>query len=168
MLGVVLYPYVYLFARAMFLMQAASLIDAARMLGSSGTGVFLRVALPMARPAIAVGTSLALMEALNDIGASEFLGVQTLTVSIYATWINRTSMPGAAQIAIAMLVVVVTLIVIERGRAAGNAMPPTRPRPPVEARAPRWRVGDPGTGVVLHPGVPGVPGPCRLPRQRGL
>ncbi|WP_051329148.1 ABC transporter permease [Geminicoccus roseus] len=113
-LGVVLYPYVYLFARAMFLMQAASLVDAARMLGASPAAVFFRVALPLARPAIAVGTSLALMEAINDIGASEFLGVQTLTVSIYATWINRTSMPGAAQIAIAMLVVVVALIVVER------------------------------------------------------
>jgi iron(III) transport system permease protein len=113
-LGVVLYPYVYLFARAMFLMQAASMVEAARMLGASQAGIFMRVVLPMARPAIAVGTSLALMEALNDIGASEFLGVQTLTVSIYATWVNRTSMPGAAQIAIAMLVVVVALIVIER------------------------------------------------------
>ncbi|WP_159715377.1 ABC transporter permease [Geminicoccus flavidas] len=113
-LGIVLYPYVYLFARAMFLMQAASVVDAARMLGAGPLKVFFRVVLPMARPAIAVGTSLALMEAINDIGASEFLGVQTLTVSIYATWINRTSLPGAAQIAIAMLVVVVALIVLER------------------------------------------------------
>jgi iron(III) transport system permease protein len=113
-LGVVLYPYVYLFARAMFLMQAASLVEAARMLGAGPATVFFKVVLPLARPAIAVGTSLALMEAINDIGASEFLGVQTLTVSIYATWVNRTSMPGAAQIAIAMLVVVVALIVIER------------------------------------------------------
>lgn len=113
-LGVVLYPYVYLFARAMFLMQAASLVEAARMLGASPAAVFFKVVLPLARPAIAVGTSLALMEAINDIGASEFLGVQTLTVSIYATWVNRTSMPGAAQIAIAMLVVVVALIVVER------------------------------------------------------
>jgi iron(III) transport system permease protein len=113
-LGVVLYPYVYLFARAMFLMQAASLVEAARMLGAGPAAVFFKVVLPLARPAIAVGTSLALMEAINDIGASEFLGVQTLTVSIYATWVNRTSMPGAAQIAIAMLVVVVALIVIER------------------------------------------------------
>ncbi len=113
-LGVVLYPYVYLFARAMFLMQAASLVEAARMLGASPAAVFFKVVLPLARPAIAVGTSLALMEAINDIGASEFLGVQTLTVSIYATWVNRTSMPGAAQIAIAMLAVVVALIVVER------------------------------------------------------
>lgn len=125
-LGIVLYPYVYLFARAMFLMQAASVVDAARMLGSGAAGVFFRVALPMARPAIAVGTSLALMEAINDIGASEFLGVQTLTVSIYATWINRTSLPGAAQIAVAMLLVVVALVVIERRarsrqRYAGDA-----------------------------------------------
>ena len=64
------------------------------------------MALPLARPAIAVGTSLALMEALNDIGASEFLGVQTLSVSIYVTWINRSNLPGAAQIAILLLAIV--------------------------------------------------------------
>ncbi|HEY7885802.1 MAG TPA: iron ABC transporter permease, partial [Cellvibrionaceae bacterium] len=75
---------------------------------------FFKVALPLARPAIAVGASLALMETLNDIGASEFLGVQTLTVSIYSTWVNRSSLPGAAQIALFMLAIVVSLIVLER------------------------------------------------------
>jgi iron(III) transport system permease protein len=69
LLGFVLYPYVYLTTRAMFLMQAANLIDAARTLGASRGGVFFRVALPLARPAVAIGSSLALMEALNDIGA---------------------------------------------------------------------------------------------------
>src|SRR5690606_15682291 len=86
LLGFVLYPYVYLSTRIMFATQAASLLEAARILGETGRGVFLRVALPMARPAIAIGVSLALLEALNDIGASEFLGVQTLTVSVYTTW----------------------------------------------------------------------------------
>ena len=69
-------------------------------------GVFFRVALPLARPAIAVGVSLALMEALNDIGASEFLGIRTLTVAIYTTWTVRMSVEGAAQIALVMLAVV--------------------------------------------------------------
>ena len=76
--------------------------------------MFFSVALPLARPAIAVGTSLALMEALNDIGASEFLGVQTLSVSIYVTWINRSNLPGAAQIAIMLLAIVIGLIALER------------------------------------------------------
>src|SRR5690606_13402085 len=103
LLGFVLYPYVYLAARAMFLMQSANLLDAARTLGLSRRAVFFRVALPLARPAIAVGVSLTLMETLNDIGASEFLGVRTLTVAVYTTWSTRADLPGAAQIALAML-----------------------------------------------------------------
>lgn len=114
LLGFVLYPYVYLSTRAMFATQSANLLEAARIMGESGRSVFFRVALPMARPAIAVGISLALLETLNDIGASEFLGVQTLTVSIYTTWVTRSNMAGAAQIAIAMLIIVASLISIER------------------------------------------------------
>src|SRR5690606_7667256 len=75
---------------------------------------FFRVALPLARPAIAVGVSLALLETLNDIGASEFLGVQTLTVSVYTTWVTRSDLAGAAQIALAMLAIVAALILLER------------------------------------------------------
>jgi len=112
--GFVLYPYVYFSTRAMFVMQMANLIEVGRTLGASSTGIFLRVALPLARPAIAAGTSLALMDALNDIGASEFLGVRTMTVSIYSTWVNRSNLPGAAQIALIMLALVVALILIER------------------------------------------------------
>src|SRR5262245_19107150 len=112
--GLVLYPYVFLSTRAMFLMQAASLIEVSRTLGASRLRVFLFVALPLARPAIAVGTSLALMEALNDIGASKFLAVQTLTVSIYVTWINRSNLPVAAQIAIMLLAIVIALVALER------------------------------------------------------
>lgn len=110
----VLYPYVYLSTRAMFATQAASLTEAARTLGCSGRQVFYRVALPLARPAIAAGASLALLEALNDIGAAEFLGVRTLTVSVYTTWITRSDLAGAAQIALAMLVIVVALVLLER------------------------------------------------------
>jgi iron(III) transport system permease protein len=114
LLGFVLYPYVYLTTRAMFLMQSANLIDAARTLGTTRRAVFVRVALPMARPAIVVGLTLALLEALNDIGASEFLGVRTLTVSIYSTWVTRSDLPGAAQIALAMLAIVIVLVALER------------------------------------------------------
>lgn len=114
LLGFVLYPYVYLSTRIMFASQAASLLEAARILGESGRSTFFRVALPMARPAIAVGVSLALLETLNDIGASEFLGVQTLTVSVYTTWVSRSDLAGAAQIALAMLIIVAGLILLER------------------------------------------------------
>ncbi|WOC16350.1 ABC transporter permease [Pseudochrobactrum sp. MP213Fo] len=114
LLGFVLYPYVYIPTRAMFLTQSSTLIDAARTLGVSRNAIFWRVALPMARPAIAVGISLALMETLNDIGAAEFLGVRTLTVSIYTTWVTRSDLPGAAQIALALLLIVVFLVSLER------------------------------------------------------
>ncbi|WP_431190562.1 ABC transporter permease [Bauldia litoralis] len=136
LLGFVLYPYVYLSTRALFLMQAAGLVDAARTLGASRRGIFFRIALPLARPAIAIGASLALMETLNDVGASEFLGVRTLTLSIYSTWINQSNLPGAAQLALVMLAVVVLLVLIERWarrrqRFAGRSQrtaPPARQR----------------------------------------
>src|SRR3546814_12443909 len=99
----------------MFMTQAAGLLEAARTLGASPAAVFRRVALPLARPAIAVGAALALMEALNDIGASEFLGVQTMTVAVYTTWVTRTDLPGAAQIALSMLAIVVARSAERRG-----------------------------------------------------
>jgi iron(III) transport system permease protein len=118
--GFVLYPYVYLNARAAFAGQAADALWAARSVGATGWRLFLRIGLPMARPAIAVGVSLALMEALNDVGASEFLGVRTLTVSIYVTWLTRGSLEGAAQIALALLAFVVLLLSLERWGRRGT------------------------------------------------
>ncbi len=130
LLGFVLYPYVYLTTRALFMTQAAGLLEAARTLGATRTQVFLRVALPLARPAIAVGVALALLETLNDIGASEFLGVQTLTVSIYTTWVSRGDLPGAAQIALLMLLLVAALLVLEKhGRRRQRYASVLRPRP---------------------------------------
>lgn len=114
LLGFALYPYVYLTTRSLFLTQSASLIEAARTLGAGRMGVFFRVSLPLARPAVAIGVSLALMETLNDIGASEFLGIRTMTVAVYTTWITRSDLVGAAQIALFMLAVVVILVAAER------------------------------------------------------
>ena len=114
LLSAVLYPYVYLTTRAMFMMQSANLIDVARTLGHGPSRIFFRVAVPLARPAVAVGVSLVLLETLNDIGASEFLGIQTLTVSVYTTWVTRSNLPGAAQLALAMLLVVVCVMAFER------------------------------------------------------
>lgn len=114
MLSLVLYPYVYLTARASFLQQSVCVLEVSRTLGRSAWGCFWSVALPLARPALVAGVTLALMECLNDIGAVEFLGVQTLTVSIYSTWLERSSLPGAAQISIVMLIVVLGLLAAER------------------------------------------------------
>lgn len=113
-MSTVLYPYVYLACRSMFLMQGRAAADVARTLGSSPLRVFARIQVPMARPAIMIGLTLVMMETLNDIGAVEYLGVQTLTFSVYDTWLNRGSLAGAAQIACFMLVIVAGLLIIER------------------------------------------------------
>ena len=120
-IGFVLYPYVYLAARAMFQTHCAVYSDAARILGARPWRLMRDITLPMARPALAVGLALAMLETLNDIGASEYLGVQTLTLSIFTTWLNRGSLPGAAQIALVMLALVAGLIALERyGRRRQN------------------------------------------------
>jgi len=110
----VLYPYVYLTARASFLQQSVCVLEVSRTLGCSAWGAFWSVALPLSRPALVAGVTLSLMETLNDIGAVEFLGVQTLTVSIYTTWLERSSLPGAAQISVVMLIFVFGLLAAER------------------------------------------------------
>jgi iron(III) transport system permease protein len=133
-LGSVLYPYVYLSARHMFLTQPANLIEAARGLGHGPFSLFFRVALPMARPAIVVGTTLALLETLNDVGASEFLGLQTLTVTIYTTWLTRSDLAGAAQIALIMLILVISLIAIERHARRGQRFINTDQSRPMQPR----------------------------------
>jgi len=120
-IGFVLYPYVYLAARAMFQTQCAVFTDAARTLGARPWRLMRDISLPLARPALAVGVALALLETLNDIGASEYLGVETLTLSVFTTWLNRGSLPGAAQIALVMLAMVAGLIALERyGRRHQN------------------------------------------------
>jgi iron(III) transport system permease protein len=113
-LSFVLYPYVYLTTRAGFLMQGRNATDVARTLGASPLRAFFQVLLPMTRPAIIIGVTLALMETLNDIGAVEYLGVKTLTATVYTTWLNQGSLSGAAQIACVMLVVVICIILAER------------------------------------------------------
>ena len=113
-MGFVLYPYVYLGARAMFQTQSAATVEMARIFGAGKWRLARDITLPLARPAIAAGLTLALLETLNDIGASEYLGVHTLTLSIFTTWLNRGSLPGAAQIACLMLVAVAALLAVER------------------------------------------------------
>ncbi|MGC6472866.1 MAG: ABC transporter permease [Parvibaculales bacterium] len=113
-MGVVLTPYVYISARASFLKQSVRLIHAARALGAGPFACFWRIGLPLCRPALFVGVALALMECLNDIGAVEYLGVRTLTVGVYDTWLARGQLGAAVQMALVLLVLMAALIFIEK------------------------------------------------------
>ncbi|MGB0722523.1 MAG: ABC transporter permease [Gammaproteobacteria bacterium] len=114
MMILVLYPYVYLLARAAFQEQSVCLMDASRSLGLNPWQSFRRVALPMARPAIVVGLALVLMETLNDFGTVDFFAVQTFTAGIYDVWLNMSSVRGAAQLALVLLFFVLVLLTLER------------------------------------------------------
>ena len=110
----VLYPYVYLTARASFVQQSVCALEVARTLGRTPLATLWAVALPLARPALAAGLALVLMECLNDLGAVQYLGVQTLSQSIYSTWLQRSNLGGAAQIATVMMVLIVFMFTLER------------------------------------------------------
>tara|TARA_Y100000590_G_scaffold470400_1_gene664560 strand:- start:25224 stop:26882 length:1659 start_codon:yes stop_codon:yes gene_type:complete len=110
----VLYPYIYLTSRAAFLRQSVTLIEVSHTLGYSLKASFFRVALPMARPAIIIGLILVMMECMNEFAAFEYYGVNTLSVGVYVTWLEKNSLGGAAQIAIFMLLFVFSLILVER------------------------------------------------------
>jgi iron(III) transport system permease protein len=114
MLTLVLYPYVYLLARASFLEQAMSIRDASRILGCTAWQSFRRTSLPMARPAIAVGLALVSMETLNDFGTVDYFAVKSLSAGIYDAWLNMGNLGAAAQIAALMVVFVLLLISLER------------------------------------------------------
>jgi iron(III) transport system permease protein len=131
-MALVLAPYVYVPCRLVFLHSGRSVIDAARLLGARGPALFLRVGLPVARPAILAGLLLALLETINDVGATEHLGVSSLSVAIRDIWLNRSDLPGAARLA-GLLVLLAALLALA-GRAArpGNIAPPrgaAMPRP---------------------------------------
>lgn len=114
MLTLVLYPYVYLLARASFLEQSMSIRDASRMLGCTPWQSFYRVSLPIARPAIAVGLSLVSMETINDFGTVDYFAVKSMSAGIYDAWLNMGNVGAAAQIASLTLVFVVLLMTLER------------------------------------------------------
>lgn len=120
MLTLVLYPYVYLLARTAFLDSSVTALEVARTLGRRPWAVFFRVTLPMARPAIAVGVALALMEVLADFGTVQIFAVDTFTTGIYDIWTGFHDVHGAAQLAALLLLFVVTLIWIERRSRKGR------------------------------------------------
>ena len=109
-----LYPYVYLLARAAFLQQSATAYIAARTLGHSPWSAFFRVSLPVARPAIAGGTLLALMETLADFGTVSYFAVQTFATGIYQSWVQFGDRGGAAQLALCLLIVALVMAAIEK------------------------------------------------------
>ncbi len=114
MMTLVLYPYVYLLSRAAFMEQSVCVLEASRMLGRGPWRSFFSVALPLARPAIVIGTSLVLMETLNDFGTVDFFAVSTFTLGIYDVWLNMNNIAGAAQLAGLLLFFVVFLVLAER------------------------------------------------------
>ena len=112
--SLVLYPYVYLVSRAAFIEQNICVLEASRALGCTPWQAFRRVALPLARPAVAIGVILAVMETLNDLGAVEFFALRTFTVGIFDVWMNMGNAAGAAQLSLVLLVVIAGLIWAER------------------------------------------------------
>ena len=114
MLSLVLFPYVYLLARTAFLQQSATLMEASRMLDKSAGNSFFMIALPLARPAIVVGVSLAMMETLADFGTMQLFAVQTFTTGIYHTWFGAYNAPGAAQLSLSLLTFISFFIFLER------------------------------------------------------
>ena len=114
MLSLVLYPYVYLLARAAFMEQSANLMEAAYTLGQDRWRVFIRIVVPMARPAIAAGTLLAIMETLADFGTVQFFGVQTFTTGIVRTYYGFGDTVGAAQLSTLLLGCVFFLVIFEK------------------------------------------------------
>ena len=113
-LAAALYPYVYLLARAAFREQSGCSYEVARALGSGPWALFLRVGLPLARPAVAAGVALAAMETVNDYGTVSYFGVQTLTTGIFSVWLSGGNAGGAAQLSLVMLVMILGLVAVER------------------------------------------------------
>ncbi|WP_020397006.1 ABC transporter permease [Thiolinea disciformis] len=114
MLSLVLFPYVYLLARAAFLEQSLCVLEVSRTLGCNAWQSFYRVALPLARPAIITGLSLALMETLADFGTVQYFGVDTFTTGIFRTWFGLGNAAAAAQLSALLLGFVFVLLVLER------------------------------------------------------
>jgi len=147
-----LYPYVYILARAAFREQSGAGYEVARALGIGPVGRFLRLGLPLARPAIAAGVAVVLMETVNDFGTVDYFAVQTLTTGIFSVWLQAGNLGGAAQIATLVLVLIVMLVSLEklsrrRSRFFGSGR---GQRPVTSAELAGWR-GWLATGACLVP-----------------
>lgn len=132
-LGLVLFPYIYVPARIVFGQGGRSVIDAARLLGASGFSLFWRIGLPLVRPALIAGLVLAMLETLNDIGAVEHLGVSSLSLVIRDLWLNRGDLPGAARLAGLLLLLVGCLLALDRSGKTRLGAPRTPSAPRLSA-----------------------------------
>jgi iron(III) transport system permease protein len=136
-LSFALYPYVYLIARTAFRDLSRSAIESGRLAGLSAWGSFWRVALPLARPALAAGTSLALMETLADFGTVSYFALEVFTTGIFKAWFSMGDAAAAAQLSSMLLGFVLVVLVLERasrGRAAYHSPAPAKRTPPVRLR----------------------------------
>ena len=113
MLTLALYPYVYVLARVAFLEQSTTLNEAARNMGLKSFNVFLRISLPLARPAIAAGVALALMETLADYGTVSYFGVPTFTTGIFNAWFSQGDRFAAAKLAVILMGFVILVMLVE-------------------------------------------------------
>ncbi len=148
----VLYPYVYLLARSAFLRESATANLAARSLGRSAAGAFWRVSLPIARPAIAGGVLLAVMETIADFGTVSYFGIQTFATGIYTSWFSFADRGGAAQLAFCLLLFALFLAMLEQRQrgAARNHGAGQKDRRPKQVQLNGWRA----TGAFVFCAVP--------------
>src|SRR5688572_20173517 len=114
MLSFALFPYVYLLSRTAFLDVSRSALEAARLAGLSPWGSFLRVALPIARPAIAAGMALALMVTLADFGTVSYFGLEVFTTGIFKAWMSMGDPAAAGQLSVCLLIFVAAILLFER------------------------------------------------------
>jgi len=121
MLALVLYPYVYLITRTAFQMQVGAQFQAARTLGCSAYGAFFKVALPGARPAIAGGLALVLMETLADFGVADYFAIPTFSTGIFRTWLLMGEKVAALKLAGVMLLIVAVLVMMEAASRRGQS-----------------------------------------------
>ncbi len=134
-LAAALNPYVYLLARTAFREQSGGIYEVARALGSGPFARFWRVGLPLARPAIAAGTAIVMMETVSDFGVVEFFAVQTLTTGIFTTWLEMGNAGGAAQLSMVILVLVLLLVGLEKAsRSKIRFYQGARHQRPIETR----------------------------------
>lgn len=117
-LAMALYPYIYLLSRAAFREQSGDVLDVARALGAGPVARFVRVGLPLARPAIAAGTAIVMMETVSDFGVMDYFAVQTLTTGIFSVWLDSYNAGGAAQIASLVLILILMLVGLEKSSRA--------------------------------------------------
>jgi iron(III) transport system permease protein len=137
MLSFALYPYVYLITRTAFLEMSRSALEAGRLAGHGGWGSFFHVALPLARPAIAAGTALALMETLADFGTVSYFAVEVFTLGIFKAWFAMGDLAAAGQLATCLLGFVAIVLALERwnrGGARYHSTASRKPEPPRRLR----------------------------------